>query len=113
MMPGEICWVDYPFSSSREQHGLRPAIILQDDTAFSYLPPLVVTVALTSKLTALRFPATLRIDPNPTNGLTVPSVALIYQVRAVDRNRIQGAIGRLEQTVLDDVYSLLDRLMGR
>ena len=36
---------------------------------------------LTSKLATLRFPATVLIQPDAQNGLSVPSVALVFQMR--------------------------------
>lgn len=113
MMPGDIYWVDFHDAAGRGQSGLRPAIVLQDDTAFPTQSPMVLTVPLTTRLNALRFPATMRIDPSPTNGLTAPSIALVFQLRSVDRAWVGAKLGQLDQTTLDDVLILFDRLAGR
>jgi mRNA interferase MazF len=101
MMPGEIYWVDFHDSGSRGQAGKRPAIVLQDDTRFPVVSPMVVVVPLTTKTAATRFPATLRIDPSAANGLTAPSIALVFQIRAVDRTWVDGKLRDLEPEVLD------------
>jgi len=77
-----------------EQFGTRPAIIVQDrpnDARFST----VLIVPVTSKMAAARVPGTLVVTPSSTNGLSVQSVILTHQVRAIDRRRIEAVMGRL------------------
>lgn len=112
-MPGEIYWVDFHDSGSRGQGGMRPAIVLQDDTRFPMVSPMVLVVPLTTKMAALRFPATMKIDPSAGNGLSAPSVALVFQLRAVDRTWAASKLGDLETNALDQLLGLLDQLMGR
>lgn len=104
--------VSLPFSSGREQSGNRPAIVIQD-AAYGQASPLVLVVPLTSQLAALRFPATVRIEPSLANGLNLPSVALVFQTRATDRSRLSRAIGRISDADLDRVLFDLARLTGR
>ena len=51
---------------------------------------------LRQHLSALRFPFTVRIEPSEQNGLTKPTVAMVFQLRAIDRKRIIRKIGELE-----------------
>ncbi|MES2695731.1 MAG: type II toxin-antitoxin system PemK/MazF family toxin, partial [Verrucomicrobiota bacterium] len=44
---GEIWRIDYPASGGREQAGLRPGLVLQDDAGFALRSPLVLTIPLT------------------------------------------------------------------
>jgi mRNA interferase MazF len=60
----------------------------------------------------LRFAYTLRVEPSAMNGLTVPSVLLVFQLRAIDQQRILGTLGRLEQTYLDQLDLEMKRLLG-
>jgi mRNA interferase MazF len=55
----------------------------------------------------------LRIQPTAENGLSDPSVALVFQLRAVDRRRIGGRIGTVSAVVLAELFATLDKLMGR
>ncbi len=54
----------------------------------------------------------LRIEPSAMNGLTVPSVLLVFQLRAIDQRRILGTVGRLEQEYLDQLEIEMKRLLG-
>jgi mRNA-degrading endonuclease toxin of MazEF toxin-antitoxin module len=67
-------------------------------------------IPLTSRLDALRFPATWRIDPTPTNGLSNPSVALIFQLGAADIRRIRQRLGRLNDSDLQAIQSIAKQL---
>lgn len=104
--------VALPFTSGREQRGQRPAIVIQH-TTYGQGSPLVLVVPVTSQLSALRFPATVRIDPSPANGLSRPSIALIFQTRAVDRTRFTRLLGTLQPRDLHRVLEDLSGLTGQ
>jgi len=108
---GEVWLVALPFGPGREQQGHRPAAVLQDD-AYGQGSPLVLVVPLTSQLAALRFPATVRLDPSAANGLDVSSVAMVFQLRALDRARFVRRLGRLSRAELGRVETELRRLVG-
>ncbi|MGH7201301.1 MAG: type II toxin-antitoxin system PemK/MazF family toxin [Planctomycetaceae bacterium] len=89
--------------------GAAVPLIWQDIVAFTGLPTVLV-IPLTSRMTALRFPGTCRIDPSSSNGLTLPSVALVFQVGACDVTRIGDRIGELSPDELAQVADLARRL---
>jgi mRNA interferase MazF len=109
---GAIHWVGFPTSNGREQAGRRPAVIIQDQSVAGSLP-VVFAIPITGSIAALRFPGTVAIDPTSENGLTTRSVALVFQLRAVDRRRIEEQAGVLTGEVLDELFTTLDRLLGR
>lgn len=79
---------DAPFG--HEQSGYRPAIVLSSQHQ------LTIVVPLTSNERALRFKATAVILPTKQNGLIEPSVALGFQIRAIDSHRIVRRIGAVD-----------------
>ena len=90
-------------SPGREQFGARPAVVVQDELTSAGLATVVV-VPLTSRLGAARFAGSFVVRPSSANGLSVPSVVLTHQVRALDEKRIEEVIG-----TLDDAHmALLD-----
>jgi mRNA interferase MazF len=111
MQLGDVFWVDLPDRGGREQRGRRPAIIWQDTAAF---PPfgVVLAIPLTSRLSALRFPATFRVEPTPQNGLSVSSAALVFQLGVSDVRRISGQVGALSDADLSAIADLARRLQG-
>ena len=109
MNHGDVFWVELPDRGGREQRGRRPAVIWQDTEVYAGLPTVLV-VPLTSRLSASRFPGTLRVEPTVQNGLTVPSVALLFQLGACDLDRIQGQLGRLDGEDVRRIATLAKRL---
>jgi mRNA interferase MazF len=104
--------VTLPFAAGREQSGQRPAAVIQD-AVYGQASPLVLVVPLTTQLGALRFPATVRIEPSPENGLRTPSVAMVFQTRATDRSRFVRRIGELAPADLERLLTELAKLTGR
>lgn len=114
MARGDIVTVNLPVPSDHpghEQTGYRPVIVVQTDITDPKLPTTMV-VPMTSNLTAMRFPHTFRVDPSPENGLTMPSVLLVFQLRAIDKKRLGKNIGRLEQYHLQHLESEMRLLLG-
>ena len=112
MKKGEIWRVLIPAAPGHAQSGERPAIIVQA-LAFNNSLPTTLIVPLTSKLAASRFDGTLVIQPDQQNGLTAPSVALVFQMRTVDQQNCVKQIGTLDAATLDQIFDLLDQLTGR
>ncbi len=112
MRPGDIYLVQLPTTDGREQAGMRPAVVVQDPLAAGTLPTVLV-VPLTSQLAAARFPGTFIIEPDRDNGLSVTSIGLVFQLRAIDRRRLRHRLGRLKPEQLEKIYNLLDTLLGR
>jgi mRNA interferase MazF len=108
MARGDVLLVSLPDSDKREEKGNRPAIAVQTDIANS---PMLIVIPVTSSLGALRFPFVVKIEPSEQNGLNLPSVAMIFQMRAIDRKRIIQKIGELEPQYLAQVDAEIWRML--
>jgi len=109
---GDIHWVRLPPANGHEQGGRRPAVVLQDDRYASSLP-VVLVVPLTTTRAAMRFPGTTLIQPTSENRLRQASVALVFQLRAVDRHRVEDRLGAIGAQALAEIFDELDKLMAR
>jgi len=109
---GDMHWVQLPRANGREQQGRRPAVVLQDDHYAGALP-VVLVIPLTTTQATLRFAGTTLIRPTTENGLQQASVALVFQIRAIDRQRVQERIGNVSAEVLHEICAELDKLIGR
>ena len=110
MREGDIYLVEIPASGGHEQAGLRPEIISQA-TGLEKLPAVLI-VPLTSKIKAADFPFTFIIEPDQSNNLNVSSVALVFQLRAIDKRRIKNKLGELKQDKLEILRQNLKKIMG-
>lgn len=103
---GEIYLVEIPVSGGHEQQVVRPAIIVQIAGNIDKIPTILI-VPLTTKIKASMFPFTFVVEPDSINNLTSTSVALIFQLRAIDKKRIKNRIGSLNT---DDIQKLKQNL---
>lgn len=109
---GDIHWVDFPQANGREQQGRRPAIVMQDDRYAGSLPTTLVIPLSTAKR-ALRFAGTALIDATQDSGLRQESVALVFQFRAIDRNRVKDRLGSISEEERDAVFDEMRKLTGQ
>jgi len=107
---GDIYTIDIPATNGHEQAGNRPAIIVQAPQFEKQLSTVLI-VPLTSQLAALAFPGTFLIHPDTENGLTKDSVALVFQLRAIDKKRLKRKIGRLHPSHLTQLFQFIKTLM--
>jgi mRNA interferase MazF len=85
---------------------------VQEDQATTALPTVLI-VPFTGTRAATRFPGTVPVQPDGKNGLTVPSVALVFQLTAIDQSNCLQSLGALDPTTLDQIFAELDKLTGR
>lgn len=106
MKKGEVWLVEFPSTDGREQAGTRPVVVLAETEV-----NIAIVVPFTSNLQALRFPHTIEVRPSRKNGLSSISVALLFQVRAIDKKRLKKRIGNLEESTLKKVDLILKKIL--
>lgn len=102
----DIWWVNLPHQKGHVQTGARPAVIVADEPENRFC----IVLPVTSNLERTRFKGTLIVEPSPLNGLAEPSVVLGFQIRYLDRHRLQrriGTISRPDQAILDGIMAEL------
>lgn len=100
MARGDVLLIRLPTSDGREQSGTRPAVAVQTDVAGA---PMLMIAPVTSNFNASRFAFSVQIEPSGKNGLTQTSVVMIFQMRAIDKNRIVKKIGKLSAEDLEKI----------
>src|SRR5437870_2489681 len=107
MRKGELWIVHIPGLGGHTQQGTRPTLVVVAPKL-----PVVLVIPCTSTLQALRLPHTLRIAASKQNGLTTLSVALAFQLLAMDRRFMQQKIGTLEKPLLTHIDTELRALLS-
>ena len=107
MKKGEIWLVEFPSANGHEQTGKRPVIIIAETEM-----NISIVIPFTSNLQALRFPYTVEVKPSKENKLTAVSVALVFQVRAIDKKRLKHKVGDLGNSNINRIDSILKKLLG-
>ena len=90
---GELYYADLSPVVGSEQGGIRPVLIIQNDTGNLYSPT-VIASAVTSQLTKARLPTHIEIREGQY-GLLKDSVILLEQIRTLDKRRLKERLGIL------------------
>jgi mRNA-degrading endonuclease toxin of MazEF toxin-antitoxin module len=109
---GEVRWIELPPRGGHTQKGWRPAVVVQTQKLSARIPTVLV-VPLTSQLDSLRFPGTVLVEADSENRLRRGSVALVFQLTAIDQRYLSNRIGSVSRKVLNEIFSALDELTGR
>ncbi len=111
MKQGDIYLVEIPVSGGHEQQGVRPAIIVQSDENIDKIPTVLI-VPFTTKMKAASFPFTFIVEPDPNNNLKSTSVALAFQLRAIDKKRLKNKIGALNPEDNETLQRILKNILA-
>ena len=102
---GEVYYADLSPVVGSEQGGVRPVLILQNDIGNKYSPTVIVS-AITSQLGKAKLPTHIEL-PSQDYHLPKDSVALLEQIRTLDKRRLQGKITTLSESKMKEVDKAL------
>lgn len=102
---GELYYADLSPVVGSEQGGVRPILIVQNDTGNKYSPT-VIAAAVTSKLNKAKLPTHIELSAKDF-GLPKDSVILLEQIRTLDKRRLKDRIGALSDIQMSRVNTAL------
>ena len=98
---GDIYYADLSPVVGSEQGGMRPVLIVQNDTGNRHSPT-VIAAAITSQLGKARLPTHIELH-GASCGLSRDSVILLEQIRTLDKSRLRERMGKLPDAVMEKV----------
>ena len=107
---GDIYYADLSPVVGSEQGGVRPVLIVQNDTGNRHSPT-VIAAAITAQTGKARLPTHISVSPLSC-GLPKESVILLEQVRTLDKRRLREKMGRLDDGVMRKVDSAIAVSLG-
>lgn len=107
---GDIFYADLSPVVGSEQGGVRPVLIVQNDTGNKYSPT-VIASAITSQINKAKLPTHIEISAKEY-GLAKDSVILLEQIRTIDKKRLREKIGHLEDDIMEKVNEALSISFG-
>ena len=84
-----------------EQGGVRPVLIVQNDTGIRYSPT-VIAAAITSQTNKAKLPTHIALSA-PDYGLPRDSVVLLEQIRTLDKRRLRERMGRVDGELMERI----------
>ena len=98
---GEIYYADLSPVVGSEQGGVRPVLIVQNDTGNRHSPT-VIAAAITSQLGKAKLPTHIELAAERC-GLPKDSVILLEQIRTLDKRRLRERMGKVDGAVMEQV----------
>ncbi len=102
---GDVYLVGFDPAIGAEIQKARPALIVQNDVANRW-SPITIVAAITSQFGDRLYPTEVLFEP-PEGGLSLPSVALLNQVRSIDKRRLLKKLGAVRPATMDRVERAL------
>ena len=93
---GDIYYADLSPVVGSEQGGMRPVLIVQNDTGNKHSPTVI----------AARLPTHIELHAQSV-GLNRDSVILLEQIRTIDKSRLRERMGKLDDGTMTAVDNAL------
>jgi mRNA interferase MazF len=106
---GEIYYVDWSLGRGSEQAGVRPALIIQNDTGNRFSPTTIVAAVSTRQRG--RFPFQVPVSASES-GLPRDSIVKCEQIQTIDQARLGRLRGSLSEEKMQEVDLALHRSLG-
>ena len=107
---GEVWLVSFDPTIGAEIKKTRPALVLQNDIANRY-SPVTIVAAITSQFEERIYPTEVLIKASEA-GLTADMVALLNQIRSIDRRRLVRRLGAVRPATMTNVERALMISLG-
>lgn len=107
---GDIYYADLSPVVGSEQGGIRPVLIVQNDTGNRHSPT-VIAAAITSQTGKARLPTHIELGAR-NYGLSRDSVILLEQVRTLDKSRLRERMGQLDAPTMRSVDEAIAVSLG-
>lgn len=102
---GDIFYADLSPVVGSEQGGVRPVLIIQNDTGNKHSPT-VIAAAITSQTGKAKLPTHIELSAHQY-GLPKNSLILLEQIRTLDKKRLREKMGRLDEALMSRVDSAI------
>jgi mRNA interferase MazF len=107
---GDVYLVDFDPTRGAEIRKIRPAVIIQNDIANRW-SPVTIVAAISSHYDEELYPTEVLIRRGE-GGLQNDSVALLNQIRSIDKTRLVRALGAISAETMERIDRALVLSLG-
>ena len=102
---GDVYYADLRPVIGSEQGGVRPVLVIQNDTGNKHSPTIIVA-AITSKMHKAKLPTHIELNCQEYD-IVKDSVILLEQLRTIDKKRLKDKVCHLDGQIMDTVNKAL------
>ncbi len=107
---GDMYYADLGQGIGSEQEGYRPVVIIQNNVGNRHSPTVIIASITSKKDAKPKLPTHYYIDAE--DGLELPSIVLLEQLRTVDKRRLNDFIGHLSEKHIQGINHALAVSIG-
>ncbi len=107
---GDMYYADLGQGIGSEQEGYRPVVIIQNNVGNRHSPTVIIASITSKKDAKPKLPTHYYIDAE--DGLELPSIVLLEQLRTVDKRRLGDFIGHLSEKHIQGINHALAISIG-
>lgn len=108
-MRGDLYYVDLSPSIGSEQGGIRPVVVIQNNTGNKFSPTIIVAAITSRKKNYI--PTHVELSCNES-GLPNDSIILLEQIRTLDKSRLKEKIGKIPNYKISEINDALSVSFG-
>ena len=109
VLRGQMYFADLNPIVGSEQGGFRPVLVIQNNVGNLFGPTIIVAPS-TTEIKKMRQPTHIGIPP--FFGLPKESMAMLEQIRTIDKSRLDEYVGCLDDDVMDYIVEALGISVG-
>ncbi len=102
---GDVYYADLRPVVGSEQGGIRPVLVIQNDTGNRHSPT-IICAAITSRMNKAKLPTHIELSAE-RYSLVKDSVILLEQLRTIDKKRLRDKVCHLDIQVMERVNEAL------
>ena len=104
---GDMFYADLSPVVGSEQGGIRPVLVIQNNTGNKYSPTVIVS-AITSQQSKSKLPTHIELSSEEF-GLKSDSIVLAERIRTIDKSRLKEKIGHIDD---NSVITKINNALG-
>lgn len=98
---GEIYWVNYSNSIGSQQRGIRPAVIVSNDT-YNKFSPTIFTIPMTSRI-GKKNPVHIFVEADKQNGLKTNGLIAVEKMQDTNKFQLGSKVGIVSDEIKDEI----------
>lgn len=106
ILKGQIYYADLGAAFNSEQSGVRPVLVIQNNTGNKYSPTTIVA-AITSSQSKAKLPTHVELKADEVEGINKDSIVLCEQIRTIDKKRLREYKGQLDSYTMYEVTAAI------
>ena len=107
---GDMYYADLEKGIGSEQEGCRPVVIIQNNVGNKHSPTVIIASITSKKDAKPKLPTHYLIGAE--DGLELPSLVLLEQLRTIDKRRLSDFIGHLSEKHIQGINHALAVSVG-